>query len=120
MALVAGGLVVGAVVDHPAVFALGLVLAGVGASGLFPLAFSAAANTPGVAPGAGAATVSLAARLGFLVEPLVMGGLAELLGLRWAFVVVAGVALAVAAAAGRVIPPTARPVDGTVTDVRAV
>jgi MFS family permease len=120
MALVAGGLLVGAVVDHPAVFAMGLVLVGVGASGLFPLAFSAAANTPGVAPGAGAATVSLAARIGFLVEPLVMGALAELLGLRWAFVVVAGVALTVAAAAGRIIPPTSHLVDGPVTDIRAV
>ena len=120
MALVAGGLVAGAVVDHPAVFAVGLVLVGVGASGLFPLAFAAAGNTPGVAPGAGAATVSLAARIGFLVEPLVMGALAQLLGLRWAFVVVAGVALAVAAAAGRIIPRASRLVDGTVTDVRAV
>jgi MFS family permease len=120
MALVAAGLIAGAVVDHAAAFAVGLVLAGVGASGLFPLAFSAAANTPGVAPGAGAATVSLAARIGFLVEPLVIGALAELLGLRWAFVVVAAVALAVAAAAGRIIPPTSHLVEGTVTDVRAV
>ncbi|MDD9371677.1 MAG: MFS transporter, partial [Acidimicrobiales bacterium] len=85
MALVAAGLLAGVLVDHPAVFGVGLVVAGLGASGFFPLAFSAAGNTPGVAAGAGAATVSLTARLGFLVEPLLMGGLAELIGLRWAF-----------------------------------
>jgi MFS family permease len=120
MALVAAGLVAGALVDHAAVFAVGLVVTGLGASGFFPLAFSAAGNTPGVAPGAGAATVSLAARLGFLVEPLVMGGLAELMGLRWAFVAVAGVALVLAAAATRIVPPSARPTDAaTVTDLRA-
>ncbi len=119
MTLVAAGLLAGALADHPAAFAVGLVLAGAGASALFPLAFSAAGTTPGVAPGTGAATVSLAARLGFLAEPVLMGALAELLGLRWAFVVVGGVALAIAAAASRIVPPVARPVDGTVTDVRA-
>ena len=50
MALVAAGLVAGALVDHPLAFSAGLVVAGVGAAGLFPLAFSAAATTPGVAP----------------------------------------------------------------------
>ncbi len=120
MALVAAGLLCGALVDQPAAFALGLVVTGLGASGFFPLAFSAAGNTPGVAPGAGAATVSLAARLGFLVEPLVMGALAELVGLRWAFVVVAGVALVLAAGAARIVPPSARLADtATVTDLRA-
>jgi MFS family permease len=119
MALVAAGLLAGVVVDHPAVFAAGLVLAGLGASGFFPLAFSAAGNTAGVPPGVGAATVSLTARLGFLAEPLVMGALAELVGLRWAFVAVAAVALGLAAAAGRIIPPATRQMQAaTVTDVR--
>jgi MFS family permease len=121
MTLVAAGLVAGALVDHPAVFAVGLVVAGVGAAGLFPLAFSAAATTPGVAPGAGAATVSLAARLGFMVEPVLMGALAELVGLRAAFVVVGGVAAAVALAAPRVLGPGAAAGDaeaGTVADLR--
>jgi hypothetical protein len=119
MALVAAGLMVGVLVDHPAVFAAGLVLAGLGASGFFPLAFSAAGNTAGVPPGAGAATVSLAARLGFLAEPLAVGALAELVGLRWTFLVVAGLALVIAVVAARIVP--AAPVTDTavVTDVRA-
>jgi MFS family permease len=105
MLLVAAGLGAGALADTPVVFAVGLVVAGLGTSGLFPLMFSAAATTPGLAPGTGAATVSLAARLGFLVEPLLMGAVAEAVGLRWAFLVIAGVALAVAASARRVLPP---------------
>jgi MFS family permease len=120
MGLVAAGLFAGALVDHPAAFGAGLVVAGVGASGFFPLAFSAAGNTAGVPPGVGAATVSLTARLGFLVEPLIMGAVAELVGLQWAFAAVAAVALGLAAAASRIIPPATRLVEpATVTDVRS-
>ena len=119
MILVAAGLGVGVAVDQPVAFAAGLVLAGAGASAFFPLAFSTAARLPGVAPGAGAATVSLAARLGFLAEPLVIGTLAEAIGLRWAFLFVAAVALALAVAASRIVPASARLGPAPVTDVRA-
>jgi MFS family permease len=107
MALVAVGLLAGALAEHPAVFAIGLVLAGAGSSGFFPLAFSAGANTAGVPPGVGAATVSLAARLGFLVEPLIVGALANAVGLRWAFALVGVVAVLLAAGAPRIVPATA-------------
>ncbi len=119
MILVAAGLGLGVAVDQPVAFAAGLVLAGAGASAFFPLAFSTAARLPGVAPGAGAATVSLAARLGFLAEPLVIGVLAEAIGLRWAFLFVAAVALALAVAASRIVPASARLGPAPVTDVRA-
>jgi MFS family permease len=104
MALATFGFVLGIVVAHPASFMIGLALAGFGASAFFPLAFSAAARTPGIAPGAGAAVVSLAARIGFLAEPLLIGAIAELVGLRWGFGLVAGAALALAIAAPRIIP----------------
>jgi Major Facilitator Superfamily len=103
-ALVAAGLLLGIAVNHPAAFAIGLALAGLGAAGFFPLAFSAAARTEGVSPGSGAAAVSLAARLGFMVEPVIVGAVAELLSLRWAFGLVAIVALVLAAAAPRIVP----------------
>lgn len=119
MGLVAAGMGLGAALDRPAAFAAGLVVAGAGASAFFPLAFSAAGRTPGVPPGAGAATVSLAARLGFLVEPLLMGALAEAVGLRWAFVAVGALALALGAAATRVIPAAGGPAPAVVVDVRA-
>jgi MFS family permease len=103
-ALVAAGLVIGVAVNHPVAFAIGLALAGLGAAGFFPLAFSAAARTEGVSPGSGAAAVSLAARLGFMVEPVLIGAVAELLSLRWAFGLVAAVALVLAAAAPPSVP----------------
>jgi MFS family permease len=103
-ALVAGGVLGGIAVNHPAGFAIGLTLAGLGAAGLFPLAFSAAARMDGVSPGSGAAAVSLAARMGFMVEPVVIGAIAELLSLRWAFGLVALVALVLSAAAPRIVP----------------
>jgi MFS family permease len=118
MALVAGALVVGVAIDHAAAFAVALFLAGLGAAGFFPLAFSAASRTPGVSPGAGAATVSLAARIGFLVEPVLVGAVAELVGLRSAFVMVAGFAVALAASASRVIPDACRPETVRLVDVR--
>ena len=103
-ALVAAGLLIGVAVNHPVAFAVGLALAGLGAAGFFPLAFSAAARTEGVSPGSGAAAVSLAARLGFMVEPVIVGAVAQLLSLRWAFGLVAVVALVLAAAAARIVP----------------
>jgi len=103
MILVVVGLGVGVATANPWVFGAGLVLAGAGASGLFPLVFSSSTRIPGVAAGAGAATVSLAARVGFLVEPLLIGAVAAQIGLRWAFVVVAAVATAVAMGAGRIV-----------------
>ena len=118
MAMVAAGLLVGVSSANPIAFAVGLFFAGLGAAGFFPLAFSAAARTPGVAPGSGAATVSLAARVGFLVEPVIVGAVADLFGLRWAFVLVAGTAVALAAAAPLVIPAGSRAVAVAVSDVR--
>ena len=117
-ALVAAGLVTGIAVNQPAAFAMGLALAGLGAAGFFPLAFSAAAGTKGVSPGSGAATVSLAARLGFLIEPVLMGAVADLVGLRWAFVLVALVALVLAAAAPRIIPGAGPPAPVRLVDIR--
>ena len=119
MAVVAAGLGLGVALDHPVAFVAGLVLAGAGTSGFFPLAFSAAARLPGVSAGAAAATVSVAARLGFLLEPPAMGALSEAVGLRWAFAAVAAVAVAVAVFAPRIIPAGTGTAPAPVTDVRS-
>jgi MFS family permease len=100
MLLAAAGMAGGVAAGHPVGLVVGLVLAGAGASVLFPMAFGSASRTPGVSPGAGAATVSLAARIGFLAEPLLVGAVAERVGLRWAFVMVAAVAVLVALGSG--------------------
>lgn len=103
-ALGAVGFLLAALVTQPVIFMAGLAAAGVGVSAFFPLAFSAASRTPGVAPGVGAAAVSLSARIGFLVEPVIVGSLAEVVGLRWGFVLVAVVAVGLSVAAPRIVP----------------
>jgi Major Facilitator Superfamily len=108
-ALAAGGLAAGALIPHPVVFAAGVFAAGLGAAGMFPLAFSAAARIPGVAPGTGAAAVSLAARAGFVVEPVLLGVVAEQAGLRSSYGLVAVVAATLAVAAPRVLPAAGAP-----------
>jgi MFS family permease len=109
LVLPTAGFVVPAASTHPASFIAGLAVAGVGSSWFFPLAYAAAARIPGVAPGTGAATVSLACRIGLLVEPIVVGALADLAGLRWGFALVAVLAAALGLAASRIIPSTTDP-----------
>jgi predicted MFS family arabinose efflux permease len=53
-----------------------------------------------------------------MLEPVLMGALADLVGLRWAFGLVAGVALLMAATAYRIIPAACRPVAVRLADVR--
>jgi hypothetical protein len=103
-ALGAAGFALGVFVPHPVTFIGGLLVSGAGVSAFFPLAFSAASRTPGVAPGMGAAVVSLSARIGFLVEPILVGALAEAVGLRWGFLLVAVIAVGVSIAAPRIVP----------------
>jgi MFS family permease len=103
-ALAAVGVTAGVVLDDPVAFAIGLALAGFGASGFFPLAFSAAGRLRGVAPGVGAATVSLTARMGFLAEPVVVGALAQVSSLRLAFLLVTVACVALAVFAPQIVP----------------
>lgn len=78
------------------------VLAGLGVSVAAPTLFGAAGRGAGEADrGAAVATVTTIAYLGFLAGPPLMGGVAEALGLRASFVVLAGAAAIVAVAAPR-------------------
>lgn len=109
LALAAVGFTGATASNVPAGFVAGLTVAGFGASWFVPLAFSAASRTPGVPPGAGAATVSLSLRLGFLAEPLLVGAISELVGLRWAFGLVAVVAVVLMVASPRIMPSVQSP-----------
>lgn len=62
----------------------GFALVGAGVACIFPLLMSAAARTPGVAPGTGIAAVATAGYTGFLVGPPLIGSVAEVLALRGA------------------------------------
>ncbi|MGN6245752.1 MAG: MFS transporter [Motilibacteraceae bacterium] len=89
---------------------LGILLWGLGLSGGFPLAMSAAGETPGRGPEA-IAVVSVLAYGGFLIGPPLIGHLADVTGLgRALWVVVAlGATMAVTAGAART-PAVARSV----------
>lgn len=89
-----GGLVVAGIglvliSTMPAVAIVGYGLVGAGVSCIFPLIMSAAARTPGVAPGVGIAAMATAGYTGFLLGPPIIGGIAELFSLRGAFAVLA-------------------------------
>ncbi|HEU4656215.1 MAG TPA: MFS transporter [Capillimicrobium sp.] len=85
----------------------GFTALGLGLSGVVPTLFRAAADQPGVATGPAIAAVSSVGYLGFLAGPPIVGGLAELLGLRTAAVVLAVASALVAASAAAAAPPRA-------------
>ncbi len=70
-------------VGHPAVAIVGFTIAGVGLSCVVPIVFSSAANTPGVSPGSGIASVSSMGYFGFMVGPPAIGFVAEGYGLDY-------------------------------------
>lgn len=102
----AAGLALGSAWGEPLPFLVGIAVAGAGVAAFFPLAFSAAARVPGIAGGAASAIVSLGARAGFLVEPVLVGSISEAIDLRAAFAVAGVVALGVAVAARRIAAPS--------------
>ena len=71
---------------------IGFALMGVGYAVIMPLAFSRAASEPGVSAGAGIASVATLGYGGLLLGPPVIGFLAEAVGLRFAFLLLAALA----------------------------
>lgn len=86
---------------HPAVVLLGFAAVGAGVSLGAPILYAAASRVPGMAPGAGLATMNTFAMLGFLGGPALIGFIAKAAGLPLAFGVVACVVLIWCALAGR-------------------
>jgi MFS family permease len=79
-----------------------LFVAGAGVSFVAPTLFGAAGRgVPEAERGAAVATVTTLGYLGFLVGPAIVGGVAQAVGLRASFVVLAGAAAVVALAAPR-------------------
>jgi hypothetical protein len=118
MILVAAGLGLGVAVDQPAPSRPGWCWRG-GRVGVLP----AGVLDRGPAAGCGARSRGghgVAGRPPRVPgRALVIGALAEAIGLRWAFLFVAAVALALAVAASRIVPASARLGPAPVTDVRA-
>jgi MFS family permease len=88
-ALVVAGISLVLIGGAPWVAIVGYGLVGAGVSCIFPLILSAAARTPGVAPGTGIAAMATAGYTGFLLGPPLIGFLAEAVSLRGALGVLA-------------------------------
>lgn len=69
----------------------GFGVAGLGVATLFPALFAAAGDLPGLPEGAGISAVSLLARAGFMLGPLLVGAVAQLSGLGLGLALVAAV-----------------------------
>ncbi len=74
-------------VATPVAAIAGFACLGAGMSGVVPIVFRASGHVPGMAAGVGLAAVSSTGYLGFLVGPPTIGGIAELVGLPSALVV---------------------------------
>jgi MFS family permease len=91
---VAGYALVIAVPD-PAAGVAGFAVIGLGVAAIVPLAWSAAGRRQPEAPGRAIAGVATLGYLGFLLGPVLIGGLARLAGLRLALAAAAAVTGAV-------------------------
>lgn len=78
------GMSLALLLPSPGTALLGFAAAGWGVATLFPAAFRAADELPGVPPGVGITVVGWFARLGFFLTPPVVGALADALTLRYA------------------------------------
>lgn len=87
---------------------VGFAFMGAGYALVIPLAFSRAANDPVLKPGAAIASVSTLGYGGILIGPPVIGFIAEASSVRFAFLVLAGLALLVTLLAGALRPQTVR------------
>jgi predicted MFS family arabinose efflux permease len=97
--LAGAGLAGALVVGHPAAGVAGFGLLGAGLSCIAPQVFSAAGNRDPARAGQAIARVASLGFLGFVVGPVVIGGIAQLVGLAVALAVPAVLALFVALAA---------------------
>lgn len=93
--LSAGGMVLSLATREPLLVVAGFLVVGLALSAVVPIAFSAAGD---IAPGRAGAAISAVTTLGyggFLLGPVIVGGLAEIFGLRLALgtIAVAGVVI---------------------------
>lgn len=80
------GLLIAGVATNPVVAIIGFAIAGIGISNMVPIAFSAAGNMPGLAPGIGLSVVTTMGYSGILVAPSAIGFIAEHIGLGTVFI----------------------------------
>ena len=74
------GLLIASLAASPAIAITGFAIAGLGIANLVPIAFSAAGNLPGMAPGIALSVVTFMGYSGILVAPSLIGFIAERTG----------------------------------------
>jgi MFS family permease len=92
--------------ENTAMAIAGFALTGIGISNIVPIAFSAAGNLPGMAPGVGLSVVTTMGYSGILVAPSAIGFIAEHTGLAVIFA-----ALSILIAVTLLLSPLARHAD---------
>jgi MFS family permease len=110
--LAAAGLVACVGAPAPTVAVIGFGLVGVGVANVVPTLFGAAGRLPGLPAGMALSAVAMPGYAGFLAGPPLLGFVAEVSGLRWAFVLVGllcGLLVLLAPATGRRASPSPRP-----------
>lgn len=79
------GLLISGAAPNATIAIIGFALAGIGISNMVPIAFSAAGNMPGLAPGVGMSVVTTMGYSGILVAPSLIGFVAQYSGLAIVF-----------------------------------
>ena len=95
--LTAGGMILALATREPLLVVAGFLVVGLALSAVVPIAFSVAGD---LAPGGAGGAISLVTTLGyggFLLGPVLVGGLAEVLGLRIALGIIAASGLLISA-----------------------
>ena len=86
--IASGGLGLAIAFPFPATVILGFFIVGIGLATIVPIAYSIAGNAKGLPSGVGIAMVTTVGYSGFFFGPPVMGFLADLVTLRFAFILV--------------------------------
>lgn len=91
--LVLGGFMIAALLPHTISASLGFMMIGLGVSCVVPLTLRMATLVTTMDSGPAIAAVSTVGYMGFLVVPPLIGFIAEIAGIRWAFALMAGFGL---------------------------
>lgn len=110
------GMTLALVWPSPATAMVGFAAAGWGIATLFPAAYRAADDLPGVPPGIGITVVGWFARLGFFVTPPLVGALSDALTLRYALWLMPVYAVGILLFSGALEGRRTRPADDPPAD----
>jgi hypothetical protein len=100
----AAGFAIAATAPALPTFVAGCALIGLGVANMVPILFSAAGRMPDMAPGAAIAAAATPGYAGLLAGPVAVGWVAHATSLPLAFLLLAGMALAMVLFAGVVRP----------------